>query len=70
VRLLEPDTGPPASGPARLVEPDPPEPPRHGKGSSRQAWADHADQLGVLYPPGAERRAIIAAVDHARQAAA
>jgi hypothetical protein len=67
VRLREPDTGPAAA--VRLREPDVPEPPRHGKGSSRDAWALHADQIGVPYPPNAGQRDIIAAVDAAKRAA-
>lgn len=52
------------------VEPTPPaakpvtpEPPRVGRGSSREMWALHADSLGVTYPDGATQSAIIAAVE-------
>lgn len=68
VRLLEPD--PPAAAVVRLREPDVPEPPRHGKGSSRDEWAAYAEQLGVTYPADAGQRAIIAAVEAWRRAAA
>ena len=47
----------PAPAPAR--GPDPP--PRTGRGSGLQAWADFAAELGVTYPTSASRDDIIAA---------
>lgn len=38
-------------------------PPRAGRGSSRDAWAEHAEALGVTFPADASRDDIIAAVD-------
>lgn len=48
---------PPASEPAELNEP-----PRAGKGSSREAWADYATRVGVELGEDATRDEIIAAV--------
>lgn len=39
------------------------EPPRAGKGSSRQAWADYAAWLGIAVTDDMTRDDIIAAVD-------
>lgn len=67
VRLREPAE--PGPTPVRLREPDVPEPPRHGKGSSRQAWADYAREIGVDVTLDAGQRDIIAAVDAYKRAA-
>lgn len=76
---LEPTSPGPAlgvSGPEPPVESDRPQarspggpipsvppPPRSGPGSSKKAWADYADALGVTVPAGADRDRIIAAVE-------
>lgn len=55
--------------PAPVAEEAPPadeEPSRAGRKSSRDAWAAHADKIGVTYPDGASRDDIIAAVDEAK----
>jgi hypothetical protein len=65
VRLREPD--PPTADPVRLREPDAAPPPRSGPGSSRPAWANYADRIGVTYPAGASQRDIIAAVANAKR---
>lgn len=75
VRLTEPD--PPS--PSRLVEPGPPTPaepatpvaqapappPRHGRGSSAQAWRSWADTVGVRATEDDTRDDIIAACQQA-----
>lgn len=53
----------PAASPGELVEP-----PRHGKGSSAEAWRDYAEKLGWFdkIEADASQRDIIAAVDEER----
>lgn len=41
------------------------QPPRVGAGSGREAWAAYADAAGIVYPEGAKRAVIMAAVDAA-----
>lgn len=42
------------------------EPPRAGRGSGKEAWAEYATGLGVEFDPEASRDDIIAAVDASR----
>ncbi|WP_311208729.1 MULTISPECIES: hypothetical protein [unclassified Aeromicrobium] len=41
----------------------PPAPPKSGKGSGIKAWTEYAERIGVTIPDGADRDAIIAAVE-------
>jgi hypothetical protein len=45
------------------VEAGSPPPPKAGRGSSRQAWADHASTVGVEVSEDMSRDDIIAAVE-------
>lgn len=67
--------GPAATPPVPLpINPDPEavadgelvEPPRSGRGSGADAWAEYADNLGLLVPEGASRDDIIALVDESK----
>ena len=40
-------------------------PPKHGAGSSKQAWADYAERRGVSVPDGASRDEILGALEAA-----
>lgn len=42
------------------------EPPRSGRGSGADAWAEYADNLGLLVPESATRDDIIALVDESK----
>lgn len=44
------------------------EPPRAGRGASREAWHAYASEIGVTVDPSAPRDEVIAAVDAAQQA--
>lgn len=62
-----------ADEPAPVAEPTGPatggtaEPPKSGRGSSREAWAVYAQARGLEVPDDASREEIVAAVEHARE---
>lgn len=72
VHAFAPGDGVPAWARSRITNPDawdddgpskPEPPPRHGAGSGRDAWAAHAEHLGVEVSDDDSRDDIIAAVE-------
>lgn len=53
----------PLDAPAVEAVAGPVEPPRHGKGSSTEAWRDYAELIGLPFPSTATRDDIITLVD-------